>query len=189
MLADIENLHDVSVADAGDGLGLGAEASRAVVANVGPLDHLEGNGAVEAHVPGLEDDAHAAPAEHGLHLVARYARQGHVLRQRRLRTGSQLQRGREECVEIGPEATHLPPLVADRGQEFRARPADLFGRGPGVEKLLQQFVQAVGRRRYGVRRLRDGRGIRSGRIIDHGTFPACNILGFRNYWPLFGTVI
>ena len=33
-------------------------------------DHLESDGALEGQVPGLVHDAHAAPAEHPLNLVA-----------------------------------------------------------------------------------------------------------------------
>jgi hypothetical protein len=70
-LADLVDLHDVGVLKAGDGLGLGAEAGQFVGAGVGAgQDHLEGDQAVQAEVPGLVDDAHAAPAQFPEELVA-----------------------------------------------------------------------------------------------------------------------
>ena len=59
-----------------DRFGLGAEAGQHVVVGMRPgQQHLEGDRAVEAQVPGPVDDAHAAMAEQRLHPVAGNLRQ------------------------------------------------------------------------------------------------------------------
>src|SRR6266478_4926608 len=61
MLPDLMNLHDVRVLQLGDRLGLSLEASQVPGAGVGAgQDHLEGDEALEAALPGLVDNAHSA---------------------------------------------------------------------------------------------------------------------------------
>ena len=70
-LADVVDLHDVGVLQAGDGLRLGQEAGGGLGAGMGAgQDHLQGAGAVQADLPGLVDDAHAAAAQLAQDLVA-----------------------------------------------------------------------------------------------------------------------
>ena len=65
LLADLVNLHDVGVLKAGDGLRFAEEAHHLFGRGVaGAEDHLEGDEAMEADLPRLVDDAHAAAAEH-----------------------------------------------------------------------------------------------------------------------------
>jgi hypothetical protein len=81
VVAHIVDPHDVLVPQAGDHLGLALEARPLVRAGVGAgQEHLERDGAVQAQVPGLVDDAHAAAAEHCFDLVARDAREGRLFR-------------------------------------------------------------------------------------------------------------
>ena len=64
VLAHLVDRHDARVVQKGDGLGLVLEPPELVVAGQQPgLDHLEGHGAVEADLPSLVDDAHAAAAQ------------------------------------------------------------------------------------------------------------------------------
>ena len=64
VFAHLENLHDVGVLQTGDGLGLDAEALQLLRSGAGAgADHFEGNQALERPVPGLVNDAHAAPAQ------------------------------------------------------------------------------------------------------------------------------
>ena len=70
-LADVVDLDDVGVLQAGDGLGLGQEAGDGLGAGMGPgQDHLERAGTVQADLPGPVDDAHAAAAQLAQDLVA-----------------------------------------------------------------------------------------------------------------------
>ena len=63
-LADLVDLDDVGMAEPGDGLGLDPEAGEVVGAGLAAAaDHLEGDQAVQARLPGLVDDPHAAFAE------------------------------------------------------------------------------------------------------------------------------
>ncbi len=64
VFADLEDLHDVRVLQAGDRFGLGAEAGYLPFAGVfAGQDHLQGHQTVELALPGLVDDAHAAAAQ------------------------------------------------------------------------------------------------------------------------------
>ena len=64
VFADLEDLHDVRMLQAGDRLGLGAEAGHVPFAGVFTgQDHLQGHEAVELALPGLVDDAHTAAAQ------------------------------------------------------------------------------------------------------------------------------
>ena len=70
VLADLVDRHDAGMVEVGRGLGLGAEPRD--VGLVGELpgqDHLEGDGPVEAQLPGLVDDAHAAAGDLAKQLV------------------------------------------------------------------------------------------------------------------------
>ena len=70
VLADLVDRHDARVVEQGDGLGLVLEpAQLGVVGQNAGLDHLEGDGPVEADLPGLVDDAHAAAAQLLVNLV------------------------------------------------------------------------------------------------------------------------
>ena len=70
VLADLVDRHDAGVVEQGDRLGLVPEPAQLVVAgeHAGP-DHLQGDGPVEADLPGLVDDAHAAAAQLAPDLV------------------------------------------------------------------------------------------------------------------------
>jgi len=63
-LADVVDLHDIGVLQAGDGLRLGQEASYALGTGMGTAqDHLEDAEAIKAHLAGAVDDAHPTAAE------------------------------------------------------------------------------------------------------------------------------
>ena len=83
-------------------------------------------------MPGPVDDAHAAAAEHPLHLVARDPRQVGARCQapgrRRRAPASGTARS-----SSGLDGTHLPPAPADLRQQLGASAADLFRGTPGVE--------------------------------------------------------
>ncbi|HKI35726.1 MAG TPA: hypothetical protein VKA46_27975 [Gemmataceae bacterium] len=71
-IADFVDLHDVGVLQAGDGLGLGAEAPQVVGGGVDTRqDHLQRHQAVEPNLTCQVDDAHAASAQFAEDLVAR----------------------------------------------------------------------------------------------------------------------
>jgi len=79
LFPDLVDGHDVRVVQTGGRLGLGAEALN--VRRGGQLageDHFEGDQTVEAHLPGFEDHAHAAPAEDAEDLIAAEGRQSGV---------------------------------------------------------------------------------------------------------------
>ena len=64
VLADLEDRHDARMVEVGRRLGLGVEAlDVGLVGELAGEDHLERDGAVEADLPGLEDDAHAAAGD------------------------------------------------------------------------------------------------------------------------------
>ena len=70
-LADVVDLHDVGVLQAGNGLRLGQEAGGGQVAGMGPgQDHLEGAGPVQSDLSGVVNHAHAAAPEFAQDLVA-----------------------------------------------------------------------------------------------------------------------
>ena len=125
-VADVVDLHDVRVAEGGDRLGLALESLPLGRAGVGAgQHHLQGDEAVQAQVPGPVDDAHAAATEHGLDLVAGDLRQGQLLRRRRRE--APVRPDREQGIEFGTRPADLPPPLADLGQQFRARTADVLG--------------------------------------------------------------
>ena len=76
VLADLVDLDDVGVLQAGDGLRLGAEAVALVAPGMAAgQDHLESDEAVESELPRLVDDAHAAAADLLHDLVTGHGRQ------------------------------------------------------------------------------------------------------------------
>ena len=82
VLADLVDRDDPRVIEQGDGLGLVLEASQlGVVGQNSGLDHLERDGPVEADLPGLVDDAHAAAAQLFLNLVVAEVADGGAARQ------------------------------------------------------------------------------------------------------------
>ena len=77
VLAGLVNLHDVGMKQLGNGFRLGAKPRQADLTNMcSRQDHLQGDQALQPTVPGLVDDAHAAPAEFFQDVVTRH---GHAL--------------------------------------------------------------------------------------------------------------
>jgi hypothetical protein len=71
MLAGQVDLHDVGVLEAGDDLGLGAEAGAILLpGRVAQEEDLDGHRPVQALLPRQEDQPHAAPAQHPFEPVA-----------------------------------------------------------------------------------------------------------------------
>ena len=63
VLADLVDRHDPGMIEVGGGLGLRVEPlDVGVVSKMSRQDHLERDGPIEAHLPCLEDHAHAAAA-------------------------------------------------------------------------------------------------------------------------------
>ena len=82
VLADLVDRDDAGVVEQRDGLGLVLEpAQLGVVGQHAGLDHLEGDGPVEADLAGLVDDAHAAAAQLFLDLVVAEVADGGAARQ------------------------------------------------------------------------------------------------------------
>jgi hypothetical protein len=72
VLPDAIDLHDVRMLHPSDGLGFAAEAKQTVLGGMfSGQDHLEGHEAIELHLPGLVNHAHAAPAQNLQDVVAR----------------------------------------------------------------------------------------------------------------------
>ncbi len=77
MVADPENLYDLGVLEACDGLGLGVEASRGLGAGqVAGQDHLEGDQSAEPFGPRLVHDSHPASPEFLQDFISGDARRG-----------------------------------------------------------------------------------------------------------------
>ncbi len=96
VLADVVDLGDVGMPQAGGGPGLDLEAADVLRrCQVRGQDHLDGHGAVEGLLPRLVDHAHAAPADFFQELVgAEIAGKALVLEFRRI------------DVEIGAHGRH-----------------------------------------------------------------------------------
>jgi hypothetical protein len=63
VLADLVDLDDVRMLQVSHRFGLTPEAKQLLATGMGAgQDHFEGDQAIELHVPGLVNDAHAAPA-------------------------------------------------------------------------------------------------------------------------------
>ncbi len=70
VLADLEDRDDPGMVEVGGGLGLAAEPAEVLLRGEPAVgDHLQSEDAVEAHLPGREDDAHPAPAELAHQLI------------------------------------------------------------------------------------------------------------------------
>ena len=64
VLADLVDRHDAGMVEVGGGLGLGVEPlDVGLVGELAGEDHLERDGPIQADLPGLEDDAHAAAGD------------------------------------------------------------------------------------------------------------------------------
>ena len=113
-VARVVHLHDVRVPQAGEGRGLPAEAPEFLrTGERAGEQHLDRDRAVERALPGLVDDAHAAAAEHRLHLVAGDLRQVGGRRRGRDRAGTRSRpKAREQLHDCRvDEAELLPPLA------------------------------------------------------------------------------
>ncbi len=70
VLADLEDRNDAWMVEVGGRLGFGVEPSDfSLIGKLAGEDHLERNRAVEAHLPGAEDDPHAAAGDLANDLV------------------------------------------------------------------------------------------------------------------------
>ncbi len=153
VLADLVDLHDVRVGQPRDRLGLAAEAHRLRRAGRRiALDHLDGDDAVEAVLPGLVDDAHAAAPQLPQHLVAgddRAGRRGHNGRRRlrplRVVTGPPRRRGRRDPCRVGvaggrrrgrPRVPALRVRVNQRAVDLELQPQFLLVLREAADVLL-----------------------------------------------------
>ena len=141
VLADLVDLDDVGVLEAGDGLGLDVEAGQLGRAGVDARQHhLQGDHALEAEVPGLVDDAHAAAPQLPQDLVTRHRGQDPA------RPGGRGEGGRGGVIRL------------DALQRLR-------GHGPrGVGRQVQRRRHVLRAERGGGHRLVDGR--RHGRLTS-----------------------
>jgi hypothetical protein len=77
LLADLEDLHDARMLHLGDGFGFGAEAGQVLRAGVHARQHhLQRHQPIQAQLPRLIDDPHAAVADHLEDFEAGDVRQG-----------------------------------------------------------------------------------------------------------------
>src|SRR5204862_379992 len=97
VFSDLMDLDDVRVADSGDHLGLQAKARRGLARP----DHLQGDVALEARLPGFVHDSHPAFAERRYDFVARNVWPSQLRLERRL-----------ELVPDGLESLAILVLVA-----------------------------------------------------------------------------
>jgi hypothetical protein len=103
--------------------------------------HFDGDSALEAQMPGLVDDAHAAAAQHGLNLMVLDFRQfgyrphGGTLTARVVGV-------REQGAQLGFNLSQPLPGGLDLRQEFRAFTANLLGVPAGIQERLEQCVDA-----------------------------------------------
>jgi hypothetical protein len=136
-VAGFVDLHDVGVTQAGDRLRLAQEPLEFLRLGVSAgQQHFHGDWSLEAHVPGLVDDAHAAAAQHFLHFITGDSRQVG----RRLRRWRGTGRLGKELADLGLEGTQPLPTGPDLRQQLRARAAGFFGGGTGIEEFLKQFL-------------------------------------------------
>ena len=92
----------------GDRLGLGAEAGQLLRAGIrAGQDHLQGDDAVQAELPRLVDDAHAAVAQHFQDLVAGDLRQRWRWRLRASRRRASADRTRLQLLAAGDARPQL----------------------------------------------------------------------------------
>ena len=142
--ADLVNLHDIGMLQTGRRLGLELEAAQIVVAGMGAAQHhLESHDAVEPSLPGLVDDAHAAPAQDAEdfvvadHLLDGFARRRRGVAQRLAEGG--VRRSGRAFLPVPPggqrHGRRLVRLGSGSGSEMAL---DLGGK---VRKTAQVFFQ------------------------------------------------
>ena len=151
VLADLVDLHDVRMMEPGHGLGLGQKTGAIAFIGVGPgEDHLQSDDAVEARLPRLVDDAHAAASEGGQDVVAGNFRQRALIGRHRAignRGRSGKQRGRtlhwrrgDAGRDKGLVLARLSPVSPSRGtvgmgeSALRRHPGQL--RAPAARHVL-----------------------------------------------------
>src|SRR5262245_61231260 len=89
VLADLEDRHDPRMVEVGRRLGLGVEPPHVgLVSELAGEDHLQANVPVETHLPGPEDDAHAAARDLADDLVVAEVADAGAARQGDRRAGS-----------------------------------------------------------------------------------------------------
>ncbi len=133
-------LHDVRVTQTSHCLSLAQEPLQLLRLGVGAgQQHFHGDRSMEAQVPGLVDDAHAAAAQHPLHVIAAYPRQVGG-RQRGCRgTVSEGSLGKQRA-DLGIEGPQPLPAGPDLRQQLGARAAGFFGGAARVEEFLEQLL-------------------------------------------------
>jgi hypothetical protein len=136
ILADVVDGDDVGVVEVARGRRLDVEALQGVGRpRQAAQDHLEGDLAVDAHLPGPVDDAHAAARDLAEQLViAEALRRGPRAPGRAARRGQ-----RRQLVAVGEEVVQLRRQVGVPGDELLAvgRPPGLLG----LEVVRQGVVQ------------------------------------------------
>jgi hypothetical protein len=140
-LAELMDLHDARVLEAGHCLGLGAEARQLLGRRpAARAEHLERHDALEGDLPGPVDDAHPAVPQLAEDLVAGDARRGRGGHAFLLRRPARLQQ------RVNPRP--LPQLPAQRLLQGRVVRAELLGRsvaapGPQLLPLRDQVQQSI----------------------------------------------
>ncbi len=149
-LADVVNLNEIAVVEAGDGAGFGVESGQ--VGGAGVLageDHFEGFGPVHLTVTDQVDDAHAAAAQFLQDLEARQLRQvavrprGFGRRDGRCRMKPGLHLRHRRCGRRRLAARHSCGVA---GQGFRSR----LGHGRRVGHWRGNATRGVGLMTRGV---------------------------------------
>ena len=135
-LADVVDLDDVGVLQAGERRGLGAKAGQVLRAGLEPgQDHLQRHGAIEAELPGLVHDAHAAAAEQPQDLIAGDLGQG--LRPLVRRAERYVPAVDRRPVRSGPAARRGTRESAGRTRRGRGR-----ARGAGETRARRRSARA-----------------------------------------------
>jgi hypothetical protein len=142
VLADLVDRHDPGVIEVGCRLGLGVEPlDVAVVGELTGDDHLEGDGAIEADLAGVEDHAHAAPGDLADDLVVAEIADG--------RAGRKVARRPVAIGRLGQPAEVGGPVGGGVGVGRSRARSRLVGRRPvglGVSRCrLGRVVCARGR--------------------------------------------
>ena len=105
--------------------------------------HLEGDRAVEAHVPGPVDDAHAAAAHHLQDFITRDPGQfGRGRRRRWAAEGRVGLRRQEKGIQLGVAGAFPLPTPMDLRQQLGAVAAHLFRRPLRVQQFFEQLADA-----------------------------------------------
>ena len=140
VVAHVVDLDDIRVLQAGRRFRFPKEALPRLRAGMRAVQqHLEGDAAVEAQLPGLVDHAHPAAAEQFVDFMPRDLGQvGRGQLRRRVagcRVGHQR---REQQIQVGVAAEFSTPMLADLREQFGAIAADLFGRMLRVQERFEQ---------------------------------------------------